>query len=656
MDPEKPTGVNPEVADAVKALLARGPEGYAEMARITDADRLRHFHRMGNMVTEVGYWDADIAPNSYVITNVVARGLMEREQMLRISLPLGFTDYTDAEIAADLATDKEKRDRLADEARVGYRETQARLALILKLEEQDAYSADVGTYLKDLFLKLGKVRFDAEFVATILNMPETYPGFEPLGEKVQKAINLWRNVALGEATVDIKIKDPKKDEEVLKRRYLPNVFALQRNEGLLDVVMEHYVMPNIGTSLTQSDADESKMDALKSLEVLDNLDAAILALFLIQHWDLDVEWSIGTEGYKKNPTADDLRNLAMEITQKDSAKAMYVELRRAKEFYGGKFYDLSGRKPKDHLRSVGAPASLGCYPRLTADALTVYDVEVLATGTYIDKDGKPQTKTAEISVSVTDLVWGGGRVSRYEGGHWIEWKFEEKGLGEVPWDEVTVFDANDEVLEIIASTQENDALIEKDKDGKKVTSPLEVGLGISTNAFEIPYKLQGYYAGRWMFDQYTSNEFMKLFSQIVEGEDLWKMNKGVEVAMGMLSGRFNISFELSSKLINYMNTVFLATIAVSVDADSYDIEPEKRSQTSYLSRWEHAGKAAKKLIDRAKTTQFLPIDQKTGEIETVYSTLYDKIVKDRKAPRPSESKLFSTDELKALEPLYPLGV
>src|SRR3972149_6764885 len=118
-------------------------------------------------------------------------------------------------------------------------------------------------------------------MSVILNMSETEKGLEPYGKKVEKAIDAWREVATGKATIDVVIKK-KNDSSEAKTVRLPNPFALQRNEELMTTVIDNYVVPKIGRVLSKpSENASSKEIAMYALEEEDNISAAITALILL---------------------------------------------------------------------------------------------------------------------------------------------------------------------------------------------------------------------------------------------------------------------------------------------------------------------------------------------------------------------------------------
>lgn len=705
-------GATPEAIKAMMAGMFGERSGYKEIAEATNAREARHRTRMYTNLMELMWFAYEIEPNAYEISNILVPSLIHRIHELKVSAPLGLAKYSSKDVEAGLNTDAPMRKGLTDEYERNAREIVARKALATKLGEQKIFEGDVEEYMVSAFMRLGKHQMESRNYGVILNLSETHPGFQPYGEKVQEAINLWRKVALGQAAVEIVVNKGEERSETKTRR-LPNLFALKKNRGLMDLYIKAFIAPNIGYQRGEvGEMDESQQDALRELEKLDNQAAAITAFLLIDHWDLNVEWGVGTNGYTQNFTAEDFANLDLELTGGDSGKGFWFELRRYREWRGNE--PRSGRR--EHPRVAGSPATLDCYPRLATDALGIFGMEIIAERqsshpdsqiidaisktTKVDKKkftlgtqlsqlnldqnkldillaelksnkysiGKVNidqvqtvgdllqlTKKRVITVSVKDAVWSGGKITRLEGDNEVIWTFESINLGQVPWDKTSVWDSEGDVAQILPS----------DKMVDRSTQLIDLAAGIPTGAFELPYKLQGFLAYKFLFAQIMRNDFLKQFDEVTQSDLLLKMNKGIDNALGLMSTAFNLDGDTVKALNNYIRVVFLGGLLASVvksgaHGGKAGIKLERRAQVS--RKWaKELGPAKADVVQAVNVSQFLPVIEEAGKdfkLTEPYNRLLDLIIENRKAPTPFELKamginLFSEKQLQKLRPLYP---
>lgn len=691
--------------------------GYTEVARKSTRAEVRHDTRMLMSQMEYFWWDNEQAPNTYLLDQGIIPNLHSRARQLEISIPLGFGSYSKRDQEAGIDQDPRARTELVHELDRSRLEITARRFLVGKMIEQDIFAGDVEEYLVNYFLRLGKARMDSKHYGVILNLPETYPGFEPYGEKVQKAIDLWRNVAQGKATIDVTTENRSDGTETTKTVKLPNLFAVPRNDGLLNITIDHYILANIGTNDPEvaGEAKNGANDALKALEAMDNHSAAITALLLIKHWDLDVEWSLSREGISQELTEDDISNLALELSTKDSEKAAFFELRRALEWAGNPNYE--GRR--DHPRVAGPPSTLGCYPRLTTDALSILSTQVIAVrevgdgaieapdvtvlkafgkvagvdlddielGTRLNLSAKQSeelikalkskgylvahinpenldtvadllltARWKKINMSIKDQVWGGGEITRTESGKKVVWQYTPTTLGEIPWDNILIYDANGEVMDLTPSPE---GAIEN------ADEFLDYLLGVQTDGFEVPYKLQGFLAYKFLFTQLMRTDYTDQFNEIASGKLLLKINKGIDNALFIMMNAFNLDQELTIKLSNYIRTVYLGGLAASIigtgvagKGASHKLENQPQVPDTQLK----SGQVRVAIENAARSARFLPFVEEPGkqnELVEPYKTLLTEIIENRKAPNPFELSslninIFTPEELEQLKPLYPL--
>jgi hypothetical protein len=206
--------------------------------------------------------------------------------------------------------------------------------------------------------------------------------------------------------------------------------------------------------------------------------------------------------------------------------------------------------------------------------------------------------------------------------------------------------------------------------GKKV---IDFALGTHTNAFEIPYKLQGFYAYKYVFYELTRTDFLKQYDEVVNGDKLIKMNKAID--LGLKTFFFNnleIDPETADKLGEYVRTIFLAGLAASIIKgygekgvrEGKKIENRIRiSRDKTLTR----DSVLTQLRDAAVRDGFFKtrMTRKGEEIDASVEQLFNFVVdnRDRRtAPTPFELKdanldlNFTDEELKKdqVGQLYPL--
>jgi hypothetical protein len=671
--------ISPEMK-ILASMLGRERGDYTEISHRTDPQEVRHDVRMLSAISEYLDWKADVRPNTYLFQNVIIPGLAQRANQLEISFPLGFGDYRREDKEAGLDNDHQKREALAAEYLRAARELQARLMLGEKITEQEMFGGDVEMYMERAFVDLRKLKLGSENYAIILNLPETYPGFERFGTKVEQAINLWKNVAEGNAEVDVVLKKPDGQTKTERRR-LPNPFAQPRNEGLMELIMDKYIIPNMGAKNPlphDGGSDPDKVLAVQKLERSDNLAAAVEGLLLVQHWDLDTKWGISSAGYKHAPTNEDVRQFSLDLNWKDDGKVAYPEMRRQSE-WSGLGVDKETGQPKErrhHPRSVGSPATLGCYPILTDSAVDIISFDVLADGTFVnEKTKKAEEGRKKLTISVAEATWPQETEVKVEDGrevvygkitrlikpeeakeaYPVTYEYKRLGLGEIPWDDIRVFDAGGDVLDILATS------------GPAAASELLGYTGIRSVAFEVPYKLQGYYAHKDTYSQFTRTDYLKQYEEVVKGDRLIKMNKGIDLALGIMASGQNLDDETVTSLSDYMRTVFLGGLGTSIVRRgphgvkvAYNLE--QRAQVPFNTTIDK-GTVVNDLTDACRVSQFLPVIEEEGKplkLDTRCDKLFKHIIDNGKAPTPFELKAlgfdgwFSDAQLEKVRPLYPL--
>jgi hypothetical protein len=670
--------------------------GYVEMAYKSKPEEVRHDTRMFDGLNLTYWYEHRKPPNSYLINHSVIPALEARAAQMGTSLPLGLSRYTKFDKKNGLDKDRpdedpgsarERRTKLAKEYKSSSREVRAVQELLEVEMEQEVFEVDIDQYMVNRFLRLGKAMYESGHDGTILNLSPSYENrelgveFEPFGEKVEKAFNAWIEVAEGRAVVDVNVQQV--DGSMKKEpRVLPNPFAMPRNRGYMDKVIQGYVAPKVGLTFQPKDEKDKpkqeseitdKEEAVLQLEKFDNESAAIMALVMFRHWNFDGYYGLGQEGYTRNVgvvgeiTSQELQNLTMDITWGDITKAIMFEGRRQAEYRGGPG-ETEGRRP--HPRSVGPPSTLGCYPMLTSHSLDLMTVQVDARNKINPNERQ------KIGVSVHDFVYGDGESVRErseeneEKGHGkkdqlVRWEYEKaKRLGDPKiWD-------NTELrwgLEMVGlSSLEGMSPEEKKQKLEELeVKVLDIVMGTPTHADNVPVGLQQFYAGKWMYGQLTRTDYQQQYNEITGTDLLKKMNKGIDIGLGIMSTGQNIDKKTMKKLNEYMRITYLggfvASIAGPVGHSSVPEgeEMENRSQvTPYRSKpKQDIGHVAM----AAATSGFIEAKEQEGKLldwkHESHENLYGRIVKNRQAPTPFEleGEFFTTQELVKIKRMYPFA-
>lgn len=693
-------------------------KGFAEaIENSLDPGEMRRAQRLMASNMERMLYEDGSTQGAFVIDRMMMPTLYDRVSMLEIEKPLN-ESWTKKERQAGLDRSSEKLELLVNEARVTTRELQARMNLVNRVAEERTFEGDQEEYSVTYFLNGRKQSMDARHYGTIFNAKETYEGAEAYGERVEKSLLLWKNVAEGNAKVVVENKDGLKVE-----RRLPNIFALPANRGLTDAVINKYIVPSM--KLNKGNINGTpKERALAKLEEEDCRSAAITALLLAEHFDLPAEWGIGKNGYMTDVVTEEDRFLLTHEIKNDVGKHFYAEQRRASEWRGA-----ANKKDgmREHPRAVGSPSTLGCLPRLGRDALHIMNVEVHATkyekdnnGNFVrvqdferdanneivyydnlgnmmtkekgeprlafDRDGNPIYLNEEIKVSIADAVWSGGVVKRAEKGKIVEWRFTPQKFKDVLWDDVKFFVDDIPVEKMSPDLSATNILTEAQVTEIKKLGLVDFEAGVPTNGIEVPYKLQMFLAYNYIFKHFMRTDFTKLHEDVLTPDFLIKMNKGMDNAIGLLSVAFNLDQELSNKLNSYLRVVFLGGLGASLikrGANGVSEGPylENQAQTNQdihsLRRNDYTQSV---IYGAAKSSNFLnfkDVEKDANQDAQFKKQILDEkerlliefiIDEGRKAPTPFELRnissekykllrgWFTDDELEILSAMYPLEV
>lgn len=637
-------------------------ERFLDVLDRNSAEETRIYGR-GLMVSQEELWETyENRPNIYIIENTIVPGLVHKSEWMLWAAPL-YDSYSKPERAAGLDTDEEKRERLGHECRRLATEINARTSLVAKLAEQDVFAGDAEKYTVDAFIRLGKLQMEAKNYGIILNSPETRERLGHFGEKVEKAFWGFVEIAQGKARgfyiVSYNHERARYERmETYIDKKLPNLFAIPPVRGLMETAIEGYIIPrSIGERPVEELVGEDERDKtryIRHLEHSDNRSAAFLGLLLFRHWDLDAFYSVGREGFEDIPdisrlTADDIANLALELSWTDGAKLMHPEIRRALEYgrFGkGERGELTYIR-REHPRPAGTPITLGCYPILSTHALNIMTTEIVAQ----NRDNPSEKK--KIPISVWGLVTGDS-VTRREKGRHVTWMYERKRLSEVKWDEI-------EILEHRLGE------LPPEERRKEVA---QIAFGIMTNAYEVPYKFQGFLSYKNMFAEFTRTDYLQQYQEIVTSDKLLKLNKPIENALKFMATGYNISPETLEKLTDYVKMAFLAGLAASIVTHSQrggtkvGEELERAPQIMYSGTTDKEG-LKRNLIEASAISRFLNFERKglarDLQLAPTEDRFYEFVVNNRRAPNPFELEKegirgwFTREELAEIAPLYPLA-
>jgi hypothetical protein len=447
---------------------------------------------------------------------------------------------------------------------------------------------------------------------------------------------------------------------------LPNIFALPLNFGLLELAMEEYVAPHIGYKTSEADG------AKHALEIKDNLDAAMTGYLLFRHWDYPLVYALGTKGVGKaldpsDITAKDMSLVNLDIgRQGTDASKLIIEMRRMMESSGG-WEPYSKDETREHPRAAGALASLGCYPTLAAAFPQLTRIE----GVEVWRQGSSGEIRKPMPMTIDQLCFGDGKVQVLERfdeqknplaePRLVEYNYNKVPLTEIPWDKVVSIGYIEEP--VLNAQGEQATRIALDEEGRKA---LVVALGVNADAFEIPYKLEQFYATLWMYTHFMRTDFPSLYEEILgtggkTPDLLVKMNKGIDVAMGMMADAYGLDDELKKKLNNYIRVVFLGSVGAAIrllpQKEVRKAPRRERPQvgTAGLGRYENI---EANLLGATIPVGFLTtrLTEKGMEVDEEQKKLLERIIKERRAPRPDQlPDWFSKAELIKLAPLYPLS-
>lgn len=656
-----------------------------------------------------GWWADGIQPNVYLIDNQIIPGLRDREKKLRIDYALNDpeTEFVDDDIQAGLVPgehiipasskdlvssnaqhvlkqgadrrfykvirvsdveSQQKREKVTKNIKSSIREIAAVSAIMQKDAEQDAFKGDVENIMVGAFQRLGKAAAETRHFGEVLNLEPGREKLQPLGKTTEKAWWAWRDVAKGRAMIN--------QGGFVKK--LPNIYALPPNHGLRKFILDKYIVPSLGRNLIPNVEISPAQKAFTELEREDRERAGKMADILMDLWGFDGLYSLGSRGTfvgdLSSITTTEMRGMNLETYATDESKAYFFEERRQSEFRG----NIAGKRGevREYPRAVGSRISLGCYPRLTSTFLDIAQTEVFARPV-----NNPNSKPTVISMSIEQVIDRRvvdnpenkitGNVVR-DG---VTYEFDKRSLGDRRnWDSLTIFDGTSQKLsdDLTFNDIENlDTSNMTDEEIKRYGDHIiDFALGASTTDFESRYKLQGFMAYRWIYAQIMREDFTTQYKEITDGDLLLKMNKGISVAMGMLTSGLEISKETSLKLQKYIRTIFLSSlVATLVTTGEYGVKEgsilETKSQIHPSTQGDKIDMKNQILGAVARTGFLSTKTVKDGAVvleDEGLMELFNSVIENRAvstAPRPHELVKanykfnFSNAELEEIKPLYP---
>lgn len=503
--------------------------------------------------------------------------------------------YVVKEVSAEQAA--ENRERLAEEIRIQQRQTEAWHNLLMKVNEQDIFSSDLDAYVDQEFTRLGKVVMRGRMYGEIFNGPPTREGLAPFGKKEIVALRAWREVVEERAYAKLVFKDPtpnNPNNTTEIEGMVPNPFAYPKNQRLLELALD-YVQARVNKecplgmdekgNISTSVWDKNTTEANKK----DNKAAALGGLLLVDHFDIDAHSAVQVVT-KSNSQGQQERDLNFEIAFVDSTKILHPRTRRMNEFLGIT-EEVPDNKRRPHPREAGSPISLRFLPNLGSNFLE--EVTVYTTAKHVDDEGKLETKKIRVTldqISEGSRKNGGQReVQTDQDGKKYSriciasdsankkasdyWQYELRPLSDRSlWDEITVVGSSGEggnnhtfmedekgrggVVDLEVKTKE-----EYTAQGQPTPKIFEFNMGTNSLPYEVPKGLLERYALTKVFKEFTRTDYENMYKQYTNAQYLQSLNKGISLAMVLLSTQYQLSKDTQRDLEEFIRISLLANCA-----------------------------------------------------------------------------------------------
>ncbi len=492
--------------------------------------------------------------------------------------------------------------------------------LIQKTHEQDLFADSDENYVKQKFLRIGKVIMRARYYAEIFRAPETREGLAPAGAKLEQAVLAWQDLLQNRAVVEIEIPNPNKPEETIKaKRVMPNAHAYAKNWGMRELNTE-YVQSRVAQQFAGERAPEGvDHQHFRHVRDKDNRRIARQAAILVDHFDLDAAYPFDLVWERDASGKMRITSVVEEVAYVDSAKLTHPTARRVKERFGdvlvvsGIHDRRNAESRRDHPRASGSPVTLYTLPELSSDFLNVTSVEVVAFNKGdLEKrktNREQQVRRKVIKVTIDQRAFGakdpkedkrvfyGTSDSRRwsyvrkakEAGKKSDddvWVYEVTGLGDNRiWDEVqavvkvdgeTTAFAREDILAITPVDSKGKTARELMADG---VEKLEVAMGTTTNATEIPKGLLEFYAWAGIYGEFTREDFERQFAEYTDKDPakLRSISKQLGVAVNQLANTHQLSRDTVAKLEEYLRISLMAGLAAAIIVGK-DVKTGTRSE------------------------------------------------------------------------------
>jgi len=501
---------------------------------------------------------------------------------------------------------QEKREKLMETLGEVRGEFWSRWNILEAYRMRQRTSMDLEQVTIGVFTSLEKIYPEASDFGTIGRAKETLPGAERLGKMVDEALRAW---------CDIGEMPPGEG----------NIFAENRfketYQKALDLVTERVLGGNRHIPQEKRAYDPYWQDAQN---------AARLALEIFRLFDLDVKYDYRENGggfsdenqerwwqaFLKDPQL--LNEISFEGGRNsgDLAKIAHFILRQLSEF------------AREHPRSIGAPATIGCFPNLTIDFMRMITVK-----SPIEIKGRKYLSL------------------------WKLWREYGVPFGELPWGRKN-WEESPRLLENLG--------VISSEDREKLESRMQAGEkfeGIPEDVYDVPNTLQHFYAVGTVFKALTRKDWDQALDDCRNPNYLQGLNKGFENTFIPMTKGLGIEKKTMAKIVQLVKVNYLIGVLAANLPPGKSINRRKKTDLGVLTGGTMASRQQIKTINlsigASSTAEGEIIDSviQAAEESGFLSLTDEKLLKQEKALikdgvkrargfLPSETpSLFSSDEI-----------